>query len=207
MKLLIFGATGGTGRHLVEQALTQGHTVTAFTRNHARLVSTDPNLSVVQGDVLDLASVRSATGGQEAVLAVLGTPIRKEGTVRSEGTRNIIRAMEEAGVRRLIAQSTVGAGDSRPMLPFQYKYILVPFLLREAFAEHERQEEYIRRSRLDWTIVRPGVLTNGDRTGEYRHGLAVDKIKTRITRADVADFTLKQLQDDRYLHQTPWVSG
>ena len=207
MKLLIFGATGGTGRQLVEQALGQGHAVTAFARNPARLDIKHANLSVAQGDVLDFASVVPAMQGQEAVLAVLGTPARKERTVRSEGTRNIVRAMEQVGVRRLISQSTVGIGDSQEMLPFRYKYILVPLLLRDAFAEHERQEHHIRQSQLEWTIVRPGALTNGNHTGVYQHGLAVtDRIKVKVSRADAADFILKQLPDETYVRRTPWVS-
>jgi len=207
MKLLIFGATGGTGRQLVEQALGQGHAVTAFARNPARLDIKHANLSVAQGDVLDFASVVPAMQGQEAVLAVLGTPARKERTVRSEGTRNIVRAMEQVGVRRLISQSTVGIGDSQEMLPFRYKYILVPLLLRDAFAEHERQEHHIRQSQLEWTIVRPGALTNGNHTGVYQHGLDVtDRIKVKVSRADAADFILKQLPDETYVRRTPWVS-
>jgi putative NADH-flavin reductase len=208
MKLLIFGSTGSIGRQLVEQALAQGHAVTAFTRNPARLNLKQANLKIVQGDVLDYPSVEQAVQGQEAVLSALGTPALTKNTVRSEGTRNIIRAMEQAGVRRLICLSSIGIGDSRRMLPFHYKYILVPLLLRQGFAEHELEEKWVKQSRTDWTIVRPGAFTNGDLTRAYRHSPIVsDKtIKAKISRADVADFVLKQLQDKTYLHQTPWIS-
>ena len=208
MKLLIFGATGTIGRQLVEQALAQGHAVTAFVRDPARLALKHAKLKVVQGDVLDYASVERAVSGQEAVLSALGTPALTKNTVRSEGTRNIIRAMEQAGVRRLICLSSIGIGDSRPMLPFHYKYILVPLLLRQGFAEHELEENWVKQSQTDWTIVRPGAFTDGDRSGTYRHSLTVtDKaIKAKISRADVADFMLKQLGERTYLHQTPWVS-
>jgi putative NADH-flavin reductase len=101
MKLLIFGSTGSIGRLLIEQALEQGHEVTAFARNPAKLDIQHPNLKVVQGDVLNLASVEQAVQGQDAVLCVLGSGSKRKGTIRSEGTRQIIRAMEKTGVRRV----------------------------------------------------------------------------------------------------------
>lgn len=208
MNLLIFGASGSIGRQLVEQALAQGHTVTAFVRNPAKLDFTDARLHLTQGDVLDFAAVKRAMQGQEAVLSALGTPAFTKNTVRSEGTGNVIRAMEKAGLHRLICLSSIGIGDSRDMLPFHYKYVLVPLLLRQGFAEHELQEESVRQSQTTWTIVRPGAFTNGERTGAYRHGLpgAGNAIKAKISRADVADFMLRQLTDTTYLRKAPWVS-
>lgn len=206
MKTLIFGSTGSIGRQLVEQALAQGHAVTAFARDPAKLNIKHANLEVVQGDVMDFASVEKAVQDQEAVLCSLGAG--KQGTIRSEGTRHIIHAMEKAGVQRFICQTTLGAGDSRGNLNFFWKYIMFGIILREAYADHERQEDYVKQSRLDWTIVRPAAFTDGNRTGEYRHGFSgTDKvIKLKISRADVADFMLKQLTDDTYLHKTPGVS-
>ncbi|WP_460979216.1 NAD(P)-dependent oxidoreductase [Spirosoma knui] len=211
MKLLILGSTGGTGRQLVEQALTQGHQVTAFARNPAKLNLTHPNLTIVQGDVLDYPSLERAIQGQDAILSAIGSPANKIGTIRSEGTQNTIRAMEKNGVQRLICQTSLGYGDSRDVLdmtPFIFKYIIVPFILRKGFADHALQEEYIKQSQLDWVIVRPGNLTDDQRTGQYRHGFAAtDKaLKVKIARADVADFMLKQLTDDTYLRKTPGVS-
>lgn len=211
MKLIVFGATGGTGQHLVKQALAQGHAVTAFVRNPAKFGVSHPNLKVVQGDVMDPASVERAMPGHDAVLAALGAPARDRGRVRSEGTRNIIGAMEKAGVRRLVCQTSLGYGDSLQVLdrtPFHFKYIVVPFLLRRVFADHELQEDFIKRSTLDWIIVRPGNLTDGERTGRYRHGFdSGDKaISFTLSRADVADFMLNQLSDDTYLRRTPGLS-
>ncbi len=208
MKLLIFGSTGGTGRQLVEQALAQGHLVTAFARNPDKLAIQHPNLRAVQGDVMDYASVEQAVQGQNAVLSALGAPASQTKTVRSDGTQHILRAMEKAGLQRFICLTTLGMGDSRPLLPFAYKYILVPLLLGRAFADSEIQENRIRQSSLDWTIVRPATLTNGPRTGAYRHGFpATEKgLKIKISRADVADFMLKQLSDNTYLKQTPGLS-
>lgn len=206
MKLLIFGSTGSIGRPLVEQALEQGHTVTAFARNPAKLDTQHTNLKVFQGDVMDLASVEKAVQGQDGVLCVLGSG--RKGTLRSEGTRQIIQAMEKASVRRLICQTTLGAGESWENLNFFWKYIMFGALLREAFADHEKQESYVQQSHLDWTIVRPGAFVDGDRTGHYQHGFpSTDKAtKLKISRADVADFLLKQLTDDSYLYKTPGIS-
>lgn len=192
---------------LVEQALEQGHTVTAFARDPAKLGIKHENLRIVQGDVMDSASVESAMQGQEAVLAALGSPPWKNVHVRSEGNRQIVRAMEKAGVRRFVTLSTLGAGDSWETLPLKYK-ILFRTLLRKAFASHEEQEHCIKDSQLAWTIVRPGEYTNGARTGEYRHGFpTTDRtIKAAISRADLADFMLKQLNDDTYVRKTPGVS-
>lgn len=116
--------------------------------------------------------------------------------------------MEKTGVKRLICQSSDGVGDSRERLPFIYKYLLVPFLLRRVFADHELQENHIKKSRLDWTIARPTALTNGDHTGAYQQGYNGDnkKVANKISRADTADFMLKQLADNDYLHQTPSLS-
>ena len=208
MKLLIFGSTGGTGRRLVEQALAQGHAVTAFARTPAKVDVEHANLGVIQGNVMAPASVERAMQGQEAVLSALGSPASDKSSLRADGTRNIIRAMEKEGVRRLVCQTSLGFGDSRDILPFHMKYIIVPLILRHAFADHELQEDHIKRSSLDWTIVRPGNLTNGERTGAYRHGFAATEkgLKVKISRADVADFMLEQLADDTYLHKTPGVS-
>ncbi|MDC0834226.1 SDR family oxidoreductase [Geitlerinema sp. CS-897] len=208
MKVLIFGSTGGTGRQVVEQALERGHTVTAFARDPAKLDLEHANLEVVRGDVTDAASVEQAVRGQDAVVCVLGSGQKLTGTIRSEGTRQIIDAMEKAGVRRFICQSTLGAGDSWGNLNFFWKYVMFGFLLRAVFTDHEQQEAYVRQSRLDWTIVRPGAFVEGSRTGRYRHGFpSSDKtLKLEISRADVADFILKQLTDDVYLGQTPALS-
>ena len=208
MKLIIFGATGGVGRQVVEQALEQGHIVTAFARNPAKLDIGHPNLELFPGDVMELAAVEQAMQGQDAVVCTLGSGQKLSGTVRSEGTRHILQAMEKTGVRRLICQTTMGTGDSWESLNFYWKYIMFGFILRNVFADHQRQEHDVLQSSLDWTIVRPGAFIDGDRTGHYRHGFpGTDKTsKLKISRADVADFILKQVGDRSYLHQTPSLS-
>ncbi|MGB7249786.1 MAG: SDR family oxidoreductase [Phormidesmis sp.] len=209
MKLLVFGATGSIGRPVVEQALEKGDRVTAFARTPAKLDDIQhPNLAIFQGDVRDFSAVLRAVQGQDAVVCVLGSGKKLTGTIRSEGTQQIIRAMEEAGVRRLICQSTLGAGDSWDTLNFYWKYVMFGFILRQVFADHQRQEGYVRQSHLDWTIVRPSAFMEGPRTGQYRHGFSGNdkRSKLEIARADVADFILKQLMSDAYLGKTPSVS-
>lgn len=206
MKVIIFGATGTTGREVVNRALEVGHRVTAFVRNPDKVEQADPNLTLFQGDVLNPAEVAKAIEGHEAVLSSLGAGLN--GRVRSEGTQNIIQGMKQTGLSRLISQSTLGAGDSRGNLNFYWKYLMFGLLLRKAYADHGRQESYIKQSGLDWTIVRPGALTDGPRTGQYRHGFAgTDKSTAlKVSAADVADFMVNHLTDDAYLYATPGLS-
>jgi putative NADH-flavin reductase len=209
MKLTIFGSTGGTGRQVTAQALKQGHDVTAFARSPEKLDQTHEKLQVAQGDVLRLPLVEQAIQGQDAVVCTLGMSAIMDTTMlRTNGAKHIICAMENTGVKRFICQSSFGVGDSRDMLPFHYKYLIVPLMLRRVFADHEMQEHFIKESSLDWIIVRPGNLTDGERTCSYQHGVALDN-KTamlKISRADTADFMLKQLTDNSYLHKTPCIS-
>lgn len=206
MKLVIFGATGSIGRQLVNQALSQGHSVTAFAREASKVGIEHPDLRIALGDVMDPVSVENAIQGHDAVLCSIGAG--RKGNVRAEGTRNIINAMEKLGIRRLICQSSLGVGDSRGNLNVFWKYIMFGLLLRPAYKDHVRQEDYVRQSKLDWTIVRPAAFTDGALTGLYRHGFSnTDKTtKLEISRSDVADFMLRQLFDTKYLHSSPGLS-
>jgi hypothetical protein len=116
--------------------------------------------------------------------------------------------MEETGVKRFICLSALGVGDSRDLLPFHYKYLIIPLIMRHLYADHELQESYVKNSQLDWVIARSGSFLKGKHTGSYRHGFtATDKpVAPKISHADVADFLLKQLIDDTYLHKTPCIS-
>lgn len=206
MRLIIFGSTGSVGRLLVEQALQENHLVTAFLRDPAKLHTRHSNLKVIQGDVLDYRSVENAIENQEVVLCTLGSG--SKGNVRAEGTRNIIRAMEINGVKRLICQSTLGAGNSKGNLNFFWKHIMFGMLLKQAYKDHELQESYVEESKLDWTIVRPAAFTDAGRTGKYRHGFGPHEkgLTLKISRADVADFILKQVTQNTYLRKTPGQS-
>ena len=201
-KILIVGATGGTGRQLVQQALDLGHQVTALVRTPEKLKIDHPNLRVIKGDVLDYASVKSATQGQNAVVSALG---HKRwfypNKILSEGTRNILRAMKECNVPRFICESSLGLGSSVGRLGLLYTFFIVPVILPFVFWDKVRQEKLIEESEMDWVIVRPGVLKNSPARGKYRHGHNLGNFiwTVRISRTDVADFMLKQLTDDAYV--------
>jgi putative NADH-flavin reductase len=203
MNLLIFGASGGTGRHLVQQAFERGHAVTAFVRDPARLPISHPDLRMTRGDVTDAGAVARAVTGQDAVLVALGapTPLRRYPAL-TDGLRHIVGAMEGAGIQRLIYLSFIGAHESRRDAGFFLSRI-APRLMRQTIADHRENAILLQRSRLEWTIVLPPKLTNGPRTGEYRHG---ETIRPRspfptISRADVADFMLGQLSDRVYVRK------
>jgi len=161
LRVLIIGATGGTGRQLVQQALGLGHQVTAFVRKPAKLKMEHPNLSVVQGDVLDYASVESAMQGQNAVLSALGHKRLFWPTkILSEGTRNILRAMKACHVPRLVCESSLGVGNSVGRLRLLFTLFVIPVILPFVFWDKVRQEKLIEETDMDWIIVRPAVLTN-----------------------------------------------
>lgn len=206
-RIVIFGATGGTGQKLVTQALKANYKVTAFARNPEKLNISDTNLKVIQGDVLNFDDVYKAVENQDVVLCNVGMPASDKSMLRTKATDNIIKAMEKQGMNRLICQSTLGIGDSKVFLPWLWKFIIVPSMLKRAFKDHEDQESKIENSKLDWTIVRPAALTNGKKTGRYKHGFGYsDKIKVKISRADTAHFMLCQIDDNQYLYQKVGIS-
>ena len=202
MRVLVIGATGGTGRELVRQALDLGHEVTAFVRKPTKLKIEHPHLRVAQGNVRDYASVEAAMRGQNAVLCALGHkrffwPTR----ILSEGTRNILRAMKACNVPRFICESSLGVGNAAGRLGLPATLFFVPLVLPFYFWDRVRQEKLVEESDVDWVIVRPTTLNNQPARGNYRHApnLGSFILPTRIARADVADFMLKQLTDDDYV--------
>jgi uncharacterized protein YbjT (DUF2867 family) len=201
-RVLIVGATGGTGRQLVEQALERGHVVTALARDPSALRVEHPRLTVVRGNVLDYLSVDAAVRGQDAVLSALGHKqfFRPTRTL-SEGTRNLLHAMETHGVRRFVCETALGIGDSAGRMGLYYTFFVIPVILPFYFWDKARQERLIAASGVDWVVVRPGALTNGAKRGRYRHGRTVGSLlwTVRISRADVADFMLNQMSDNTYL--------
>ena len=196
MKILVIGATGPTGRELVSQGVALGHEITAAVR-HPELAALPAGVRLVRADVNDGASLAIAVAGQDVVICSLGSKLsRKPTNLFSYGTRNLLIAMNDAGVRRLVCITGIGAGDSKGHGGFLYDRIIQPLLLKEIYKDKDRQEDLIRKSNLDWTIVRPGALTNGIRTGRVRalsdlKGITVGK----VSRADVAWFILDRLHD------------
>jgi putative NADH-flavin reductase len=207
MKVIIFGSTGSVGQQLVKQALELGHEVTAFARNPVKLTQIEnTRLQAFEGDVMQPAQVTYAVKGHDVVLCALGAG--RKGTVRATGTKHIVEAMQENGVKRLICQTTLGNGDSKGNLNFFWKYVMFGWFLKDAYLDHEQQEQHIFNSDLDWTIVRPAAFTDGKMTGHYKHGFGADdkKVRLKISRADLALFMLMQVTDDRYVKKTPGLS-
>ena len=213
MNVAVFGASGPTGLEVVKRALALGHQVTAFVRNPAAMSDLGSALRVVQGDARDPAAVAKAVGGQDAVVCSIGPRNRASRsqpaaiTVASEATRNIVRAMGESGVRRLVVQSSIGVGETRGRSSFLLDRILIPFFLRRQFADKELQERIVRDSDLDWVIVQPVRLIDRPARGRCRVFLGDERAKGTIPRADVADFLLQQLSDRTYLGGAPRIGA
>ena len=207
MKLIIFGASGKTGHELVKQALAQGHLVAAFVRNPSKLKITHPNLKVIQGDIVNYKIVEEAVKQQDAVLSALGaaSPFKFDQSV-VDGMANIIKAMEAKGITRLIYMSAILVKETRNNAGFVIRYI-APKLLSTEIAGHEARESMIKQSKLQWTIVRPCTLTNGKHLAQFRSGENVSSsgFTVMISRADVADFMLRQLNDNEFVRKTPSV--
>jgi putative NADH-flavin reductase len=203
MNILIFGASGATGHELVRQGLDQGHHVTAFVRTPSKLKVEHQNLSVIQGDAIDFPLVQNAIRDKDAVLSSLGarSPFKYDQTV-VDGMQNIVKAMSEGQVARLIYLSAINVGESRQDAGLLIRF-LAPILLRSETAGHEKREAIIRESSLQWTLVRAATLTNGPRLSDYRRGedIRAGGIVASISRADVADFMLTQLTDGSYLRK------
>ncbi|SOE00213.1 NAD(P)-dependent oxidoreductase [Blastococcus haudaquaticus] len=172
MKVLVVGATGGTGRATVDALLAGGHDVTALARRAGEALGGLPGVRTVDGDATAAADVTRAVHGQDAVVVTLGIAesavrVRLRGPsgtpldVRSPGTAAVVAAMREHGVRRLVVQSSYGVGDTRGLLPFASR-VVFGLLLKPQIADHEVQERTVRRSGLDWTLVQPVYLTDGD---------------------------------------------
>jgi putative NADH-flavin reductase len=199
MKITIFGATGATGRCLVEQAVATGHQVTAVVRDPARLaIPASPKLRIVTADPMDPAAIGPAIAGADAVLSALGPRGTGRTTVSQDSARSIIQAMRESGVRRLLTVSgsvvtDVGEG---PVMHYLLKPAVRSTMLRHVCADMRRAEDEVRASHLDWTIIRPPRLTGKAATGTYR--TAVDRNLPRgytISRADLAACMLALLGD------------
>ncbi|MCJ2079723.1 NAD(P)-dependent oxidoreductase [Methylobacterium sp. J-090] len=208
--ILVIGASNGIGLETVKAALAAGHRVRAFARSAARIDLPGPGLELFTGNALKDADVEAALEGVDGVVQALGVPFRDLfGPVRlfSDATNVLVPAMEKAGVRRLMSVTGFGTGDSREAIGLLQR---VPFRLvfGRAYDDKDAQEIRIRKSSLDWTLVRPGVLTGGAATGRYqvldepsswRNGL--------IPRADVAHFIVQSLQRNSYVKKAVVLVG
>ncbi|MGD0318546.1 MAG: SDR family oxidoreductase [Nitrososphaerales archaeon] len=209
-RIAIFGATGGTGKQLVKQALAAGYEVVAYARDPSKLKINHERLTVVPGELSDQALIENAVRGAGAVLSALGPHGRSRDKPITQGMQNIIVVMKRQGVHRLIMTSTLSVKDpgDKPDLRTNAMVNLVRITMHAAYEDIVSAAQAVRASDLDWTIVRLALLNNGPITGKIRTGyVGRGEVGTRISRADIADFMLKQIDDVRYLCQAPVISN
>jgi len=199
LRLFVLGATGGTGRALVEQALRRGHRVTAFVRSPQKLQPAANGLVVVRGDPRDAGALRAALTGQDAVLSALGPPGVGRSTVVSDSARSTVAAMQATGIRRLLVVGVAVLFENEGLLTA----IARRTFLRNVAKDHAEMEAILRASGLDWTVVRPPRLTNGALTRSY--GAADERLPEgaalTISRADVADFLLDEVEHPAHVRR------
>ena len=195
MKVIVFGATGKTGQHVLRAALAKGHEVTAFGRSIDRIDIDDPALHTHKGDVFDTDSVADAVAGHDAAIICLGSTGLRDKTTLAVGTAAVIDATVAHEVQRLVVMSAAGVGDSWRQIPRSSR-LLFRTMLRNVFNDHQAQEAIVEQSPLDWTIVRAAVLKDDPATGHYT--ATNTGPNTRITRADAAAALVDQLDDTTY---------
>lgn len=209
MKLAVFGGSGRTGQHLIQQALDAGHSVTALARTPSKIGIQHPHLTIIPGDILDPASVEQAISGADAVLSVLGPSANRPDYVITKGTRHILNAMQKLNVRRLIISAGAGVPDPNddPQLINHVISFLLNVFSRHVVADMLQVVDLVRQSDRDWTIVRVPMLTDQPRSGQIRVGWVGKGTGPRLARADLAAFMLQQLEQDTFIRQAPVISN
>jgi putative NADH-flavin reductase len=206
MRLAIFGGTGGTGLELTRQALEKGHGVRVLVRNPNRMPLTNENMRLVLGNVLDQESVTKTVLGTDAVLSCLGQRSLVRNTrVVSAGTRLIMEVMKAQGVRRLVVESAFGAGESLAQANAIGR-LLFATLLWAPYQDKNAMEPEVKASGLDWTILRPTILTNGALTGRFVVSTG-RPAAGRVSRADVAAAMLRAVEERLWIGESPAVTG
>ncbi len=212
MKVAIFGATGIVGSAITKEALAQGYEVTVLTRDKKRVKETRSRLTIIEGSVTDRATVRKVLEGQDAVIQSLGIGGKGDGkptTFVSAANKLVMEEMKRMKVRRLIAISVIGAGDSWKFLPWIYRK-LMPIMMKWFKAiidDKNRMEPMIERSGLDWTIVRCTTVKNTPSKGHITASLEGKGVKFSIAAPDMAKFVVSQLPDNRFMFKTPVISN
>lgn len=208
MKVMVLGGAGRVGRLVVAEALERGHEVLALVRNAAKLANLrHPNLTVMPGDALDDRVLQRISLGYDAVVQAIGAPAARATTVFSDSTKVLLEVMKTNGIKRLVAITGIGAGDSKGHGGFVYDNIVYPLFTKPLYEDKTRQEELIKASGLDWVIVRPVSFVEGpSRPGVLRVATKLDGVTmTEVSVGDVAKFTVDQLTSNEYLHQTPLI--
>lgn len=213
MRIVVFGATGIVGKAVVNEALQKGHEVTVLTRNARKVTTRHEHLHIVEGNVADKNVVRTILKDQEAVIQTLGIGGKGDGkptSIVSEANKIIMTEMEQMNVKRLIAISVIGAGDSLTFLPWIYRKLVLPLFMKwfqAVIDDKNRMEPMIKRSGLDWTIVRCTTVKERPATGKVNATLDGKGLKFSISAADMAVFIVNQLTDNSFLKQNPTISN
>lgn len=208
MKVVIFGASGKTGNHLVEQSLKKGYHVTAFVRRENSIQIKHPDLRIITGNLNDQDKLNEAITGADACISSLGgSSLTKHATEIIAGIYRIVTTMEQKGVNRFIYLSSGGAGESRYNMVQPIRFIVADILLRVPLADHNANEQRIMKSSLKWTLVRPGSLTDGPLTGNLKHGSEKNVMKgnPKTSRANLASFMLDQIVNPDYINKGVWL--
>ncbi len=209
MKLTIFGATGRMGQHLLRQALEAGYEVTVLVRDPGKIQVQNDRLRIVKGSLQEAACLNQVIAGAEVVLSALG-PTNNQPTFEiSQGMQGIIAAMKQNGVKRLILSAGAGVSDpgDAPWLFNKLINVLLKSTARYVYEDMHKTVALVRESRLDWTVVRVPMLTDTPATGQVRVGMVGKGMGPRISRADMADFMLKQVDSREYVGKAPAISN
>ena len=206
MNITIIGASRGIGKEILLQSLKAGHAVTVLARHPDKIEIKDEKLNIIKGDFLDYNSVSESVKNADVVVVSVGAmPTRKTVNLFSQGTKNLLDVIKKENLHPLIIAVTgIGAGDSRGHGGFFYNKIFQPLLLKTMYEDKDRQEQMLMSEYDNWIIVRPGMLTKGNKTGKYKAVNNLAGIKGgKISRADVAHFILAQTENPAYLRKTP----
>jgi uncharacterized protein YbjT (DUF2867 family) len=211
MKILVLGASQGTGALCVKAALAKGHSVSAFSRTPTKLDVTHAALTKIAGDFHDATSVRGAVAGHDAVI-ICASPTRLSAIKEipdyfSRGTKYCIDAMKEHGVKRLVVLTAHGVGESEPVASWFQRKFLIGGLLKGFFRDHDVQERMTRESGLDFVIARPTRLTNGTARGKYVRTADVVSVPSSISRADLADFLVEACESTTWVGKAVQLGG
>ena len=211
MNILIIGASQGTGAEAVRNAVDHGHSVTAFARTPSNLTFKHERVALIQGDFHDAASVSRAVPGHDAVIITASatklSAFKENPNYFSQGTRFTIDAMKVHGCKRLVVLSALGTGESRKLANWFVDKLMISFLLKVPFEDHERQERMVMDSGLDWVIARPGRLTNGPARKVYVTQPELKPVPGSISRADVADFLVRAATEETWLGHAVQIGG
>ncbi len=209
MKIVIFGASGKTGKLLTNSCLEAGYQVVAYVRNENSIEQKHENLQIVLGQLSEIDKLHTAISGADACISTLGgNSLTKSSTEFTQGIANIIQVMEVENVKRFVYMSSIGAGESKKLMAPVVRILIAGLVLRVPLADHAMNEAKIVASTLDWTVVRPGGLRDEPAASSLRHGTGTEIIKgnLHVSRLDVAKFLLAQISDKQYLNESVWLT-